>query len=141
MQQPSAYQTRISDYADMDRLEGDAALAGYAELYGRVQRKLFADVTAGRSSTLLKSAYLKRYGMPARMFNAVRVSLDGKVASVEGQQKLRADGLRHRIARAEQQVVRFEQHGRWDQVHQKQRRLASLRSRLGRVHTNAVHRG
>ena len=28
MQQPGTYQTRISDYADMDRLEGDAALGG-----------------------------------------------------------------------------------------------------------------
>ena len=28
----ATYQTRISDYADMDRLEGDAALSAYAEL-------------------------------------------------------------------------------------------------------------
>ena len=38
-----AYQTRISEYEG-----GDAALAAYAELYGRVERKLFADVSAGR---------------------------------------------------------------------------------------------
>ena len=31
----STYQTRVSDYAGLDRLEGDAALAAYAELYGR----------------------------------------------------------------------------------------------------------
>ena len=76
MQQLGTYQTRISDYADMDCLEGDAALAAYAELYGRVQRKLFADVVAGRSAASLKSVYLQRYGIPARMFNAVRVSLE-----------------------------------------------------------------
>ena len=81
----STYQTRIADYVDMDRLEGDAALAAYAELYGRAQRKLFADVSAGWSATSLKSTYLQRYGMPARMFNAVRVSLEGKVASVKEQ--------------------------------------------------------
>ena len=28
----ATYQTRISDYADMDRLEGDAALSAYGEL-------------------------------------------------------------------------------------------------------------
>ena len=39
MHKPGTYQTRISDYADLDRLEGDAALAAYAGLYGRVQRK------------------------------------------------------------------------------------------------------
>ena len=31
----ATYQTRISDYGDMDRLEGDAALSAYAELYGQ----------------------------------------------------------------------------------------------------------
>ena len=130
MQQPGTYQTRISDYADMDRLEGDAALAAYAELYGRVQRKLFADVTAGRSATLLKSAYLKRYGIPARMFNAVRVSLEGKVASVRESQRLQQDSLQRRIARAERQVSDAAERGRWDQVHQKKRRLANRRHRL-----------
>ena len=45
----------------------------------------------------LKSEYLKRHGIPARMFNGVRVSLEGKIASVREQQKLRADGLERRI--------------------------------------------
>ena len=53
-----------------------------------MQRKLFAEVAAGRSATSLKGAYLKRYQIPARMFNGVRVSLEGKVASVKEQQKL-----------------------------------------------------
>ena len=78
----ATYQTRISDYADMDRLEGVAALSAYAELYGKIQRKLFADVAAGRSAVLLKSEYIKEHGIPARLFNGVRVSLDGKVSSV-----------------------------------------------------------
>ena len=45
------YQTRISDYAGVDRAVGDAALDAYAELYGRVERKLFAEIAAGRSAT------------------------------------------------------------------------------------------
>ena len=52
----STYQTRVADYAGMDRAEGDAALTNYAELYGRVQRKLFADVAAGGSAASLKGA-------------------------------------------------------------------------------------
>ena len=89
----ATYQTRISDYGDLDRLEGDAALSAYAELYGKVQRKLFADVAAGRSAASLKSAYLERYGIPARIFNAVRVSLEGKVSAVRVSQQLRQDSL------------------------------------------------
>ena len=50
------YQTRVSDYSGMDRSAGDGALSAYGELYGRVQRKLFAAVAAGRSGRSLKSA-------------------------------------------------------------------------------------
>ena len=126
----ATYQTRISDYGDMVRAGGDAALSAYAELYGRVQRKLFAAVAADRSAASLKSDYIREHGIPARMFNAVRVSLEGKVSSVREQQKLRVDGLQRRIAQAERQVGKDEEQGRWQQVHQKRRRLASLRSRL-----------
>ncbi len=125
-----AYQTRICEYANVSRCHGDAALSAYAELYGRVERKLFAEVSAGRTSASLKSEYLKWYGIPARMFNAVRVLLEGKIASVREQQKLRLDGLRRRIARAETQIVQAEQRGRLNQAHHKRRRLANMRHRL-----------
>ena len=83
MNQTGTYQTRISDYGSVNRSVGDASLDAYGELYGRVQRKLFAEAAAGSSVASLKSAYLKRHGIPARMFNGVRVSLDGKIASVQ----------------------------------------------------------
>ena len=126
----STYQTRIAVYEGRNRAEGDAALSAYAELYGRVQRKLFADVVAGRSAASLKSDYIKKHGIPARMFNGVRVSLEGKVASVRESQRLQQDSLQRRIARAQRQVSDAAERGRWDQVHQKKRRLANLRHRL-----------
>ena len=130
MQHPGTYQARVCEYGGIDRVAGDATLSAYGELYGRVQRKLFAEVAAGRSVTALKSAYLKRYEIPARMFNGVRVSLEGKVASVKEQQKLQLDSLRRRIARAQREIANSAERGRWDQVHQKRRRLGNLRSRL-----------
>ena len=130
MNQTGTYQTRISDYGSVNRSVGDASLDAYAELYGRVQRKLFAEAAAGGSVASLKSAYLKRHGIPARMFNGVRVSLDGKSASVREQQKLRLGDLQRRISRAEEQTADAAEHGRLDQVHQKRRRLANLRHRM-----------
>ena len=126
----ATYHTRISEYAGTDREVGDAGLSAYGELYGRVQRKLFAEVAAGRLATSFKGEYLKRYGIPARMFNGVRVSLEGKVSSVKEQQELRLDSLGRRIARAQRQIAAAADRGRWDQVHQKQRRLGNLRLRL-----------
>ena len=126
----AAYQTRICDYVGMERPAGDAALSAYAELYGRVERKLFAEVAAGKATTSLKIEYLKRFRIPARMFNGVRVSLEGKIASVQEQQKLQLDSLGRRIARAQGQIAGAVDHGRWGQVHKKGRRLATLQSRL-----------
>ena len=64
------YQTRISGKED--------ALLAYAELFGVLQRRLFADACSGNPTASLKSDYIRRYGIPARMFNAVRVSLEGR---------------------------------------------------------------
>ena len=79
---------------------------------------------------MLKSDYIREHGIAARMFNAVRVSLEGKVASVKEHQKLRVDSLQRRIAQAERQIAISSEHGRWEQAHQKKRRLANLRHRL-----------
>ena len=126
----ATYQTRIRDYSGVERAAGDVALSACAGLYGRVLRKLFAQVAAGRSAALLNNEYLGRFVIQARMFNGVRISLEGKVASVKEQQKLRVDGLGRRIARAERQIADAAQGGRWDQVHHKRRRLTNLRPRL-----------
>ena len=93
----ATYQTRVRCYAAVERADGDGALDAYAELFGQVERRLFAEVAADRSAASLKSQYLKRYGIPARMFNGVRVSLEGKVASIKEQQKLLLDSLSRRL--------------------------------------------
>ena len=124
------YQTRVTVFRGMDRAAGAAALSAYGELYGGMQRKLFAEVRAGRPAASLKRAYVKDHEIPARMFNGVRVSLEGKIASVREAQKLHRDILQRRIARAERQISDAGEEGRWQQVHQKRRRLANLQSGL-----------
>ena len=125
----STYQTRVREYVGLERADGDAALSAYAGLYGRVERKLFAEVAAGKTTTSLKREYLRRYGIPARMFNSIRVSLEGKIASVREQQKLRLDDMARTIARAESQVAEAERDGLMARAHQKRRRLANLTHR------------
>ena len=109
----ATYQTRVSGYVGLDREAGDAALATYAELYGQVERKLFAEVAAERSAAPLKSDYIREHGIPARLFNAVRVSLDGKVSAVRAAQRLRVDSLERRIAPGERQVAKAEEQGKY----------------------------
>ena len=127
--QTRSYQTRIAVYEGIDRAVGDAALSAYAALYGKVQHKLFADVAAGESAVSKKSEYIEEHGIPARMFNAVRITLDGKVSAVRESQFLQLDSLRRRVSRAEKQVLEAEQGCQWRQVHEKRRRLSNLRFR------------
>ena len=128
--QTRSYQTRITGYEGIDRAVGDAALSAYAALYGKVQRKLFAAVAAGESAVSKKREYIEEHGIPARLFNAVRITLDGKVSAVRESQLLQLDSLRRRVSRAERQVAEAEEPGRWRQVHEKRRRLANLKFRL-----------
>ena len=92
----ATYQTHISGKED--------ALLAYAELFGVLQRRLFADVSAGHSSASLKSDYIRRYGIPARMFNAIRMTLEGRMSGATESQQLHRQTLEGLIARAEKQL-------------------------------------
>ena len=130
---PAAYQTRIGGFQGVDRAAGEEFLSAYAQLYSEIQRMLFGQVAAGRSAASLKREYLKRYQIPARMFNAIRISLEGKVASVKEQQLLGRDRLQRRIDRAERQIKEEGAGIRRDWVHQKKRRRHNLKARLNQL--------
>ena len=117
----------------MDRTAGDGLLSAYADRYCGIQRRLFAEVSAGRSAPSLKQEYLRRYGIPARMFNGVRVSLEGKMVSVREQQLQRRDELQRRISRAQGQMAQEGEGVRRDWLHQKRRRLGNLEKRLEKL--------
>ena len=122
------YQTRIRGNEDV--------LAAYAELYGTLQRSLFADISAGYTATSLKSEYIRRHGIPARMFNALRVTLEGRMSAARESQKLHRNTLEGLIARASRRIGSLSRKGKSDQVHHKRRRLENLRHRLQRVNEN-----
>ena len=130
---PATYQTRISNFAGMGRTTGDGLLSAYAELYCKIERKLFSQVAAGRSAPSVKQEYLRRYRIPARMFNAIRVSLEGKVASVREQQLVRRDDLQRRIARAQKQIAQAGPTALEGWRHQKMRRLGNLHTKLEKL--------
>ena len=125
---PGTYETRLG----LDE-ETSAALRSYAELFCRLERKLFAGLRAGSSVADLKREYLARYGIPARMFNSLHASLRGKVASRRESLVLQRDMLASAIRRGERVQVQVRRQGERRSVHHKQRRLESLRDRLARV--------
>ena len=121
----ATYQTRIEG--------NDEALSAYAALYGRVQRRLFAEVSSGRSAASMKRGCVREYGIPARMFNAVRVSLEGKVSGARESQILHVETLKGLVRRVGRELAGAGKKGDRHGVHQKMRRLDNLRSRLARA--------
>ena len=99
----ATYQTRISC--------DDAALSAYAALYGRVQRRLFAEVSSGRSAASMKNSCVREYGIPARMFNAVRVALEGKVSGARESQLLHIETLKGMVRRAGRELANAGEEG------------------------------
>ncbi|MCV5526199.1 hypothetical protein OFN18_29465, partial [Escherichia coli] len=73
------YQTRLK----LDE-EAAAILDQYALLFGVVERKLFAQLCAGASASQIKPDFCRRYGLTARQFNSIRITLAGKMAAVRG---------------------------------------------------------
>ena len=121
----ATYQTRIETDSAAGR-----ALSAYAQVYGHVERRLFAAGAAGESFMTLKRGYLVQHGISSRLFNSVKVSLEGKVKAVQASQKLRIDDLKRRVAKAEKTLAKLAKKGLWFQVHHKRRRLETLRGRL-----------
>ena len=90
-------------------------------------------MAAGWSPASLKADYLRYYRIQARMFNALRVSLEGKASSVREQQLLRRDDLQRRISRTQDQIVKAGTEVRRDWLHQKKRRLTNLKGKLEKL--------
>ena len=103
------------------------------ELFGVLQRRLFADVCSGHPTASLKSDYIRRYGIPARMFNAIRVTLEGRMSAASESQKLHRQTLEGLIARAEKQLGALVGRATPQKLHQKRRRLANLKHRMRNV--------
>lgn len=117
-------------------------LDAIADLFGRVERGLFVDLyVRGGDPNALKSGYLKRFGITARMFNAIRVTLEGKVKAARAAGERHARRLEEKIRSLEESLAELEQRlkraqgpgSRWlprFQTHHKKRRLAGLQTKL-----------
>jgi len=133
------YQTRLHLPPEVEAL-----LEAYAELYARAERGLFAAMARGVRPEDLKGAFQRRFGLTARQFNAICRGLKGKVASVRERRRGLIAEARARVAKAERRIRCLERRLRREgdagrrralrqQIHQKKRRLATLRARLARL--------
>ncbi len=133
------YQTRLAPTPDQA-----AMLDAYAVLHGRAERSLFAVMRRGGAINDLKRDFLARFGITARQFNAIRVGLEGKIASIKERRPRSITEGAARIRKAEKVIARLETRAPGsNKLHQKKRRLADLRARQDSMQadhaSNAVH--
>jgi IS605 OrfB family transposase len=120
------YQTR----PELAPGQGDA-LDAYAELFGQAERSLFAAMQAGGLLNDLKREFQPRFGISARHFNAMRIGLDGKIASIKERRPELISEAESRIGKAAKVVAKLEKkEPRSSKLHQKKRRLVILQDRL-----------
>lgn len=124
------YQSRLALGAGQS-----AWLNAYAALYGRAERGLFAALHAGSSDlNALKREFLVRHGLTARQFNAMRISLQGKIDSIVVSRAERVATLTQQIRRAVTVIGRLERQAPGSaRLHQKRRRLGILHARLDQI--------
>ena len=82
---------------------------------------------AGGSAAELKTPYLRRHRIPGRMYDSVRISLEGKIAAFHESRDLNITSLRAGISGLERDIRKARDAFR---KHQKTRRLGILKQRL-----------
>ena len=130
------YQTRpVLDAVQSSMLDD------YASLYGRAERTLFAAIQAGGALNELKRAFLPKFGITARQFNAVRVGLEGKIDSIKSRRPELIAELESRIKKAIKVVAKLSvKPSAAAKLHQKKRRLHILQTKFNAMqadHKNA----
>ncbi|MCS6783199.1 MAG: IS200/IS605 family accessory protein TnpB-related protein [Gloeomargarita sp. SKYG98] len=123
--QAFSYQARVATTPEQHEV-----LSAYAELFGRVERSLFAALAAGRDKNQTGRAFLQRFGITGRQLNSARVELEGRLRAVKESQVTQVEQLQQKIRKA-QQIIKKEK--RRFVLHQKKRRLAKLQSQLARL--------
>jgi hypothetical protein len=76
-----------------------------AELYGSMKRKLYARIAGGGNAQPHKTAFCRRHGISARMFNALAIELQGLMDLTRELLKEECKGLRRVIRSLERQLA------------------------------------
>jgi IS605 OrfB family transposase len=94
---------------------------------------LFKDLRKNLSINFLKSTYIAKYGITARQFNAIRVSVCGKIDAVKACRVEHIEQLKEKIPPLEKKIPKIKNKLK---RHEKNRSLARMRHRLKRLESD-----
>ncbi|WP_017293931.1 IS200/IS605 family accessory protein TnpB-related protein [Geminocystis herdmanii] len=128
--------TEVTEFCDL--------IGGF---FGKIERDLYKDLEKGKKLNYLKKSYQIKYGINARQFNSIHIILKGKIASRKEcyksqikQTELKIKGLEKTIETEKKKLAKLPLSCGRNQksvrsklrftIHQKQRKLATLKDRL-----------
>jgi IS605 OrfB family transposase len=117
-------------YQTLIRSSCNEPLSDYANLMAHVEHCLFADFSRGKKPIDLKSSYISKFGITARQFNAVSVSLDGKISSIKELKLFHIEQKKEQIVALLDYLPGLKNP---KVIHEKKRRLATLRYKLKKL--------
>jgi IS605 OrfB family transposase len=129
-------QTTLRTYQTRPSLSplAEEILQACADLFAHIEHTLLADICRGKAVSTLKSAYLTKYGITARQFNAIHVLVEGKIASQKELRKIAILDLHERIESLKLKISKIQKKPQLSfLVHQKKRRLHKLQAKLKRL--------
>ena len=109
------------------------ALVRYAKLFSKVEHHLFKAKVLQVDSNTCKRDFLKRFGITGRQYNAVQVTLKGKIDSIIERRYLQISELEGKIKTLESKVKRMKNPFT---RHQKSRYLKRLKDKLENLQTD-----
>jgi len=128
------------------------AIDAYASLFGRLERKLYADMVRDKESQLmLKKRYIKEHLITSRQFNAIWRGLQGKLQSKKELAKLYIADNKDRIKSLEKTILSLRNKAKSlsktggcpirtakfrFKAHQKSRRLSIVKQRLTKLQSD-----
>ncbi len=123
--QTFTYQTRLMIEDSSAKILDDCA-----RTLSHIERKLFADISAGKIAADLKSEYLKKYRITARHFNAIRVQIEGKISSIKERQTQLSVQIEQKIQCVQKTIQKLEKKAQdTNKLHQKKRLLFNLQQK------------
>ena len=102
-----------------------------AQLFTHIRHRLFADIASGKSPGELKNDYLACYEITARQFNALRVQVEGKIASIKKRRPQLIAETKDTILSLQAKINKLSKiKAKPALIHQKKRRLNCLNQKL-----------
>lgn len=108
LDQPTVNQS-TKTFTYQARIMGERpVLDAFAQLFGRVERKLYVDLVHGdKPLSQLKKDYLKKFNITARQFNSIKIEVEGMIASTLELLKLSVSDYEQKIKKKYSQLKKL----------------------------------